>query len=72
MVTPKYTSYLTVSFAPMIMDLIMEHCYLTGVSRQDLVRVAVRNLLSSYCDRDVEVEMIERLKRKKNDEKNYK
>lgn len=72
MVTPKYTSYLTVSFPPMIMDLIMEHCYLTGVSRQDFVRVAVRNLLSSYCDRDVEVEMIERLKRKKNDEKNYK
>ncbi len=72
MVTPKYNTYLTVSFPPMIMDLIIEHCYLTGVSRQDFVRVAVRNLLTSYCEKDVELEMMDRLRQKKIYEKNNK
>jgi hypothetical protein len=62
MVTPKYTTYVTVSFPPMIMDLLMEHCYLTGVSRQDLIRIAVRSLLSEKFDKDVEKVIIERLK----------
>ena len=62
MVTPKYTTYVTVSFPPMIMDLLMEHCYLTGVSRQDLIRIAVRSLLSEKYDKDVEKVIIERLK----------
>ena len=44
------------------MDLLMEHCYLTGVSRQDLIRIAVRSLLSEKFDKDVEKVIIERLK----------
>jgi hypothetical protein len=67
MVTPKYTTYVTVSFPPMIMDLLMEHCYLTGVSRQDLIRIAVRSLLSEKFDKDVEKVIIERLKTRINE-----
>lgn len=70
MVTPKYTTYVTVSFPPMIMDLLMEHCYLTGVSRQDLIRIAVRSLLSEKFDKDVEKVIIERLKAKTHEKNN--
>jgi len=51
----------------MIMDLLMEHCYLTGVSRQDLIRIAVRSLLSEKFDKDVEKVIIERLKTRINE-----
>ena len=58
----KYKRHITVSFAPYMMDLITEHCYLTGLSKQDLIRIAVRSLLSEKYDKDIEKVAIEKLK----------
>jgi hypothetical protein len=45
-----------------MLDLITEHCYLTGLSKQDLIRIAVRSLLSEKYDKDIEKVAIERMK----------
>jgi hypothetical protein len=45
-----------------MMDLITEHCYLTGLSKQDLIRISVRSLLSAKFDQDIEKVAIERMK----------
>ncbi len=58
----KYKSHVTVSFPPYMMDLITEHCYLTGLSKQDLIRISVRSLLSAKFDQDIEKVAIERMK----------
>ena len=62
MVTPKYRNYLTVSFPPMVIDLINEHCYQTGITKQDLVRIAVRNMLTTKLDKDMELVILDRLR----------
>lgn len=62
----KYTRHVTVSFAPYMLDLITEHCYLTGLSKQDLIRIAVRSLLSEKYEKDIEKVAIERMKDIKN------
>lgn len=59
----KYkTRHITVSFPPYILDLVNEQSYLTGLSKQDLIRLAVRNLLTERYDKDVEKVAIERMK----------
>jgi len=60
----KYkTRHITVSFPPYLLDLMTEHCYLTGLSKQDLIRLAVRKLLSEKYDKDIEQVAIERMKK---------
>jgi len=62
--TTKYDNFLTVSFPPMIMDLINQHSWETGISKQEFIRLAVRNMLSSKYDKDIELVIIDRLRNK--------
>ena len=58
----KYkTRHITVSFPPYILDLMNEHCYLTGLSKQDLIRLGVRKVLTEKFDQDLEQVAIERM-----------
>jgi hypothetical protein len=58
----KYkTRHVTVSFPPYILDLMNEHCYLTGLSKQDLIRLGVRKVLTEKFDKDLEQVAIERM-----------
>jgi len=58
----KYkTRHITVSFPPYILDLMNEHCYLTGLSKQDLIRLGVRKVLTEKFDKDLEQVAIERM-----------
>jgi hypothetical protein len=58
----KYkTRHVTVSFPPYILDLMNEHCYLTGLSKQDLIRLGVRKVLTEKFDQDLEQVAIERM-----------
>jgi hypothetical protein len=60
----KYkTRHVTVSFPPYILDLMNEHCYLTGLSKQDLIRLGVRKVLTEKFDQDLEQVAIERMKK---------
>ena len=60
----KYkTRHITVSFPPYILDLMNEHCYLTGLSKQDLIRLGVRKVLTEKFDQDLEQVAIERMKK---------
>lgn len=60
----KYkTRHITVSFPPYLLDLMTEHCYLTGLSKQDFIRLSVRKLLSEKFDKDIEQVAIERMKK---------
>lgn len=60
----KYkTRHITVSFPPYLLDLITEHCYLTGLSKQDFIRLAVRKVLSEKFDKDIEQVALERMKK---------
>jgi hypothetical protein len=60
----KYkTRHVTVSFPPYILDLMNEHCYLTGLSKQDLIRLGVRKVLTEKFDKDLEQVAIERMKK---------
>ena len=60
----KYkTRHVTVSFPPYILDLMNEHCYLTGFSKQDLIRLGVRKVLTEKFDKDLEQVAIERMKK---------
>lgn len=59
----KYkTRHITVSFPPYLLDLITEHCYLTGLSKQDFIRLAVRKVLSEKFDKDIEQVALDRMK----------
>jgi hypothetical protein len=40
-----------------------EHCYLTGLSKQDLIRLGVRKVLTEKFDKDLEQVAIERMKK---------
>lgn len=62
--TTKYDNFLTVSFPPMIMDLINQHSWETGISKQEFIRLSVRSMLSSKYDKDIELVIIEKLKNK--------
>jgi hypothetical protein len=62
MVTPKYKNYCTVSLPPMLWDMMMEQCYATGLTRQDFIRASIRHLISVKLGKDVEAEMMNRLK----------
>ena len=60
----KYkTRHVTVSFPPYILDLMNEHCYLTGLSKQDMIRLAIRKMLSEKFEKDVEQVALERMKK---------
>jgi hypothetical protein len=63
--TTKYDNFLTVSFPPMIMDLINQHSWETGISKQEFIRLAVRSMLSSKYDKDIELVIIDTLRNKK-------
>jgi len=60
----KYDNFLTVSFPPMIMDLINQHSWETGISKQEFIRLAVRSMLSSKYDKDIELVIIDTLRNK--------
>ena len=62
--TTKYDNFLTVSFPPMIMDLINQHSWETGISKQEFIRLAVRSMLSSKYDKDIELVIIDTLRNK--------
>ena len=67
----KYkTRHITCSFPPYLLDLMNEHSYLTGLSKQDMIRLAIRKMLSEKFDKDVEKVIIERLKAKNNEKNN--
>lgn len=60
----KYkTRHITCSFPPYILDLMNEHCYLTGLSKQDLIRLGVRKVLTEKFEKDVEQVALERMKK---------
>lgn len=60
----KYkTRHVTVSFPPYILDLMNEHSYLTGLSKQDMIRLAIRKMLSEKFEKDVEQVALERMKK---------
>jgi hypothetical protein len=68
--TTKYDNFLTVSFPPMIMDLINQHSWETGISRQDFIRQCVRNMLTTKYEKDIELVIIDKLKLKNNEKNN--
>jgi hypothetical protein len=69
--TTKYDNFLTVSFPPMIMDLINQHSWETGISKQDFIRLAVRNMLTNKYEKDIELVIIDRLKIKTHEKNNH-
>jgi len=40
-----------------------EHSYLTGLSKQDIIRLAIRKMLSEKFNKDVEQVALERMKK---------
>jgi 20S proteasome alpha/beta subunit len=48
----------------MIMDLINQHSWETGISKQEFIRLAVRSMLSSKYDKDIELVIIDTLRNK--------
>jgi hypothetical protein len=48
----------------MIMDLIRQHSYETGISKQEFIRLAVRAMLTEKFGKDVEKVIIEQLRSK--------
>lgn len=60
----KYkTRHITCSFPPYLLDFMNEHCYLTGMSKQDMIRLAIRKVLSEKFDKDIEQVALERMKK---------
>ena len=60
----KYkTRHVTCSFPPYLLDLMNEHSYLTGLSKQDMIRMAIRKMLTEKFGRDVEEVALERMKK---------
>lgn len=60
--TLRYTNYLTVSFPQSIMDLINQHSWEAGISKQEFVRQAVRSELTTKFGKDVEQVIYDKLK----------
>lgn len=60
--TLRYTNYLTVSFPQSIMDLINQHSWEAGISKQEFVRQAVRSELTTKFGKDVELVIYDKLK----------
>jgi hypothetical protein len=60
--TLKYTNYLTVSFPQSIMDLINQHSWEAGISKQEFIRQAVRAELTTKFGKDVELVIYDRIK----------
>lgn len=64
--TLKYTNYLTVSFPQSIMDLINQHCWEVGMSKQDFVRQAVKNEFTLKYQKDVDLVVHDKIKKYNN------
>lgn len=64
--TLKYTNYLTVSFPQSIMDLINQHCWEAGISKQEFVRQAVKSELTLKYKKDVDLVIYEKITKFKN------
>ncbi|NBP70351.1 MAG: ribbon-helix-helix protein, CopG family, partial [Cytophagia bacterium] len=60
--TLKYHNYLTVSFPQSIMDLINQHSWEAGISKQEFIRQAVRTELTNKFGKDVELVIYDRIK----------
>ena len=63
----KYkTRHITVSFPPYLLDLITEHCYLTGLSKQDFIRSCVRFVLNDNGSQDIDIQQVNQNNEKTN------